>query len=191
MTTEVQNPSESVSQVPAASGALVPSLSEQAAALATKTHIFVAGGSYRVKAQITRTVLRQMEGKPFAVRFEAAAYESESLKDEAAKGREASRKPPRVAHVINLETGDKQVLIMNTVLEGELERAFPKAGYVGRDFLIRGEVPVGRDGKLKTYRVYQIIEIEREDGVNVARPVADGTDPVNAKGEAPASKPKK
>lgn len=172
--------------------ARVPTLSEQATALAARSYIKVAGARYNVKAQITRTVLRQIADVPFAVKFESAAFESEALAGDAeAKGRDGPRKPPRIAHVINLENGDKQVLIMNTVLEGDLKKHFPDDGYIDHSFLIRGTVPIGRDGLVKTYRVYQIIEIELENTGETSSIIPTGENPVNATGVAPGKhKPK-
>lgn len=148
--------------------------------------------------QVTRTVLQQLENIVYAVRFEGAAYEGEEL--QAGKGSGTKMAPARLANIINLETGEKQSLIMNTVLEGELVRSFgaPKGGdakgdgatggYVGRAFMIRSIKPVDGDGKQKRYRVYQIAEIvfDGDEAVGGEK-VADGSDPVAKDGK---SKPK-
>lgn len=158
--------------------------------------------------QITRTVLQQVEGKPFAVTFEGAAYDGEELAP--GKGSGVKMQPARIAHVLNLETGEKQALIMNTVLEGELMRNYGQnwdkanqgtvakkgedatGAYVGRSFIICGVKPTDAEGKAKRYRVYQIAEITLAGGnnpenVTAAEVVADASDPVARDGK---SKPK-
>lgn len=144
-----------------------------------------------VVKQVTRTVLQQVENVPFAVEFEGPAHESE-VQTPARGG--TKMQPARVADVINLVTGSRQVLIMNTVLEGEMDRNYPDQAYVGRKFAIRshfpsdGEAPDGSTRK-RRYKVYEIVEIEMPrdvtsaDQVKIGEKVADGTDPVNRKGK--------
>lgn len=149
---------------------------------ATETHVNILAGlaGFKVAKQVTRTVLQQ-GNDPFAVTFERPAYEGQELK--AGRGSGAQMQPARLADVINLVTGELQTLIMNTVLEGELDRAYPNNAYVGRSFLIRGYKPVDSEGKERRYRVYQIAELEREAEVVTATPVADANGPVNRYGK--------
>ena len=161
------------------------------------------GGNVKI-VQVTRSVLQQVVGVPIAVRFEGAAYEGEEL--QAGKGSGTKMAPARLANIVNLATGEKQSLIMNTVLEGELVRNFGKVdeskadktgmgatgSYVGRSFVIGSTIPVGPDGKAKRYRVYQIAELlfdgaETAENVKGADVVATGADPVARDGK---SKPK-
>lgn len=146
----------------------------------------------KVVKQVTRTVLQQSENMPFAIMFESAA--AESMVPEAARGGAQKMAPARVCDVVNLVTGEKQLLIMNTALEGDLDRNYADNGYVGKQFLIRSHFPndgVNPDGSVKKrrYKVYEIVEIEMEvaDAASVepVAKVADGTDPVNRKGEKP------
>ena len=108
---------------------------------------------FRTVRQITRTVLQQLEGIPFAITFESGAYEGENL--QTTRGGGLKMQPARLAEILNLETGERQLLIMNTVLERELLKAFPDNGYIGHSFIVRGKKPDG-----KGYRVYEIQEIE-------------------------------
>lgn len=166
--------------------------------------------------QITRTVLQQRDGVPFAVRFEGGAYQGEELQN--GRGNGVKMAPARMANVVNLATGEKQVLIMNTVLEGELVRNFGKTklngkdpaegdataidkakgmtlsgSYIGRSFVIGSQVPADAEGKRKNYRVYQIAELEFDgegetaENVVATETVATGADPVARDGK---SKPK-
>lgn len=149
----------------------------------------------KVVKQVTRTVLQQAEGVPFAVEFESASYDSEV--QQPARGGAAKMGTARVAEVVNLVTGSHQLLIMNTVLEGELNRNYPDNSYIGKQFAIRSHFPndgENADGtpKKRRYKVYEIVEIEvpkgiaeTKDDVKVGETVADGSDPVNRKGGKP------
>lgn len=153
--------------VPAPAAPLVP---------VNATGLTIGGVSFKVKSQITRTVLTQIEGQPFAVTFQGEAYQGEELQQTKGGVKMA---PARLAPVLNLETGELQLLIMNAVLEGELVRALP-TGYVGKSFLIRGKKPEG-----KRYRVYEIAEIEVAASGVTGTVIADASDPVNRNGVAP------
>ena len=137
----------------------------------------------KVVKQVTRTVLQQVDGVPFAVTFETEAAESQVVTP--ARGSAAKMAAARVCDVLNLVTGSHQILIMNTVLEGELDRSYPKAGYVGKSFMIRSHFPIDDSGKKRRYKVYEIIEIEMDGNTVKTEPVADGTAPVNRKGDKP------
>lgn len=116
----------------------------------------LAAAGFEVVKQVTRSILVQRDGVPFAVTFEGAAYEGQEI-TESRGG--AKMEPARLCDVLNLITHEKQSLIMNTVLEHELERAYPNGSYVGKSFAIRGARPVDAEGKQKRYRTYEIAEI--------------------------------
>ena len=148
----------------------------------------------KIVKQVTRTVLQQQEGVPFAVEFESVAKDSEV--QQPARGGAAKMGTARTCDVINLVSGAKQVLIMNTVLEGELNRNYPDGSYVGKQFAIRSHFPndgENADGtpKKRRYKVYEIVEIEiqrhadTKDEVLIGDKVADGSDPVIRKGTKP------
>lgn len=155
-----------------------------------RTDDFLAALGATIVKQVTRTVLQQNDGIVLAVEFESAAIESEIA--EQARGKGTKMAPARTCDVINLRTGEKQLLIMNTVLEGELDKHYPKQGYVGKQFAFRSYFPqdgVKEDGspKYRNYKLYNIVEIQMKangapEGVEV---VADGSDPVNRKGGKP------
>lgn len=161
---------------------------------------FLTEAGYVAAKQVTRTVLQQVEGVPIAIRFDGPAYQGEELQQ--GKGSGVKMAPARLANITNLIDGQAMSLIMNTVLEGELLRAYggeadgtgdKTPGYVGKSFAIRSHKPVDAEGKAKRYRVYQIIELKKKDETpaetidadGVIEPVADGSDPVNRKGKAP------
>ena len=136
---------------------------------------------YEVAEQVTRSVLRQEYDVPFTVEFETAAADSEKF-----EGDNSKKQPPRVAHVINLETGELQTLIMNKVLESELERytggsiMSPKGGYKGMAFAIVGFAPRGKDaqdGTDRRYRTYRILELRKMNGKveSAEKPAVDAT----------------
>src|SRR5579864_6464129 len=127
----------------------------------------------RLKRQITRDVLQQENDVTFFVTFESLSKVSDIKA--VGRGNEPIMRPARVCDVINEETGELQVLIMNRVLESELDRHFgirrdddgelaaelPVETYVGHTFAIRPSEPQKGKGDLK-YRRYMIAEIEIE-----------------------------
>jgi hypothetical protein len=158
-------------------------LSAKALATVEARNIMEVGGvQYRVKNQVTRTVLRQVEKEPFFVTFENAAFQSQPLPNP--KGGRPMQ-PPMVCHVYNLATKQRQLLIMNTVLLGNLIQAYPADGYVGKSFAIRGETPAKGSSEEKSYRVYDILEIDPiEPSLETTTIVATTEDaPVNKNGE--------
>jgi hypothetical protein len=125
---------------------------------------------YAVKKQITRTVLQQVDGVPFCVEFESVAKEQPPVQN-------PKWDSPFVAcDVVNLETGELNLLCMNKVLFSELDRAFPDGGYVGRKFAIVRAKAKDTD---KRYRTYRILELEQVDRVikSAGKPVIDGESP--------------
>jgi hypothetical protein len=139
------------------------------------------GGQYKIAKQVTRTVLHQHDGEPFYIQFQSSIRRSTV----EPAGDKADMAPPNIADVLNLETGEMQILVMNTVLESELQRAYPNDDYVGRMFGVKR----GKSELDKRYKVYTIIEIERVAGPEQIQKVAtiDGTSQAaidNAKAKA-------
>lgn len=112
--------------------------------------LVVGGVAYEIAAIVTRSVLRQIPGIPFFIEIESAIYEAPPLEGSSKMA------PPDIMDVVNLETGECQVVICNTVLHLELDRKYPNAGYVGRKFAMCGYM-AGRE--TNDYRVYNIVEL--------------------------------
>lgn len=151
----------------------------------------LAAKGLKVVKQVTRTVLQQKDDVPFCVTFESAIRESE-VQEGTGRGGKPKMAAARVADVLNIETGSHQILICNTVLEGELNRNYPDNSFVGRTFLMRSFFPVDLNsvtGK-KAYKVFEIIEVamtgDADAPITGVGVVADGSDPVGKDG-----KPKK
>ena len=125
----------------------------------TTPTLVLPGGQFRVKSQVSRTVLRQESEVPFYVEFQSPIAmsgmdpDNSKYKDPKTGGGVL----PDVADVMNLETGEYQVLIINAVLGSELRRNYPDHAYIGRLFgIVQTKSDVDR-----RYKVYKIIEIER------------------------------
>jgi hypothetical protein len=146
-----------------------------------------SGLKFKVKKQVTRTVLRQEDFVPYAVTFQSIAVQGEVM--EAGRGGKPKMEPARVADILNLETGELQIIIMNTVLEGELAREYGD-DYAGRSFTFRRSPgPDRKDGR--GYKVYEIAEIEIDGGEVIGGEiVSDASDPVNRKGNEPGKRAK-
>src|SRR5271170_8508359 len=80
-------------------------------------------GGYEVERQVTRSVLKQADGVPFAVEFESIFTLGAELKN-------SKMDPAHIANVIDLVTGEYCLLIGNKVMHNELDRAYPDGGYV-------------------------------------------------------------
>lgn len=114
--------------------------------------LVISGSDYEIAEIVTRTVLRQENGRPFFVTFESGTYEAPPLDGPSKYA------PPMISEVVNLETGECQILIMNTVLLRELDRHYPAGAYVGRSFAIVGYTHPDPE---KRYRIYSVREIRR------------------------------
>lgn len=154
------------------------SIAERAQA-ALGASVALAGGKFKVKAQVTHSVLRQKDGETIFVRILSPIYQGEELKSQRAGV--AKMAPAKLAKVVNLDTpaNAEAVIICNTVLEGELIKAFPNLGadgkqvvpnkdgeyvdvatwgYVGKNLAIR--MNAAREGT--RYKTFDILELELE-----------------------------
>lgn len=141
-------------------------------AMATLAEINAPEG-YSWGDQITRSVLQQESGVPFYVRFENEPYQGEEL--EFTKRGKPKMAPARLCDVVNILTGELQLLIMNAVLESELRRYADK-NYENKSFVGRAYGIVGfkdsdeTDPDFKRYRTYKIRELRVNNGTVQAEP---------------------
>lgn len=136
----------------------VATRTETATVLNGMNAITLGGVTFKTAKWVTRTVLRQVQDQPFYVKFESAISLS-TMDPENSKFKDAKSGDgvvPEIANVVNLETGEFQVLIINTVLGSELKRAYPDDGYVGKLFAIMQ----AKSDVDKRYKAYKIIELE-------------------------------
>ena len=117
------------------------------------------GSRFKVAKQVTRTLLQQENETPFYIEIQSSIRLS-TIPPEYSKFKNKDTGEatlPDVCDVLNLETGELQVLIVNTVLGSELQRNYPDDGYVGRSFgVLRTKSEMD-----KRYYTYKIIELER------------------------------
>src|SRR5271170_4374755 len=138
--------------------------------------IALPGGRFKMTKQVTRSVLVQDDrGTPFFVTIQGkirlSDIDPQYSKFKDSKTGEASL--PDVFDVLNLETGEYQILICNKVFSSEIQKAYADNSYVGKSFGVRRTT-----GKVdKRYRTYDIIEMELDkDAPGGAVKVADVTD---------------
>lgn len=128
------------------------------------------GGNFEVVSQVTRTVLSQKDDVVFFVRVESDPYVATPL-----EGSRSKKQPPTMCDVLNLQTGEFQMLIMNTVLLKELTAAFHtadgKPDFKGKSFGIRPSTLKKSEGG-NAYRVYQILHIRPTSKKALPRPGA-------------------
>ena len=103
--------------------------------------------------QITRTVLKQVNGETLSVIIEGPFVQAPPIVRKGKVVDDPDKKPPMIAEVEDFSTGTKHFLIGNTVLVSELEQAFPDGAYIGKAF------DITPNKGAKDYRVYSIAEI--------------------------------
>lgn len=115
------------------------------------------------KAEVVRPLvlptLKYEVETPIAVRIEtkmATSTMSESRVEKAkGAGKGTKMDPATVCQVTNLETGERQTLICNTVLVSTLEESYPDDKYVGLCFrIVKHEKAKGK--KYNTFSIDQI-----------------------------------
>lgn len=118
-----------------------------------------SGKQFKVKAQVTRPVLKQEDKVAIFVLFTGPIHRAEERRGEAKEGQEKDR-PPMIADITNLETGQLQTLVCGAVLQGELEEKYKDDGYIGRAFRLESLlIPMqGKSGQ--RMRIYDIQELE-------------------------------
>jgi hypothetical protein len=135
---------------------------------------------FAVKKQVTRSVLQQKDGEVFYVTIEAPAYQGQEITMDGRSGK-PKMAPARLCEVVNLSTGELQLLIMNTVLESELARAYPPSveggdpTYSGHSFAILRAHPAEADKRYKTYKILEIEPVESGNFGSAGKGVIDGT----------------
>jgi len=139
------------------------SIAQQAltnAGLVGSTFNTKAGTKFKVKSQVTHSVLRQKDNETIFVKFLDKIYTGEELKNTRAG--QPKMEPARLVKVIDLNRpGEIEALIIvNKVLEGELARAYPNDGYVGKSCAIT--MLAAQEGT--RYKRFEVYEIELEAG---------------------------
>jgi hypothetical protein len=144
--------------------------------------LIVGNAAFKIKTWVTRSVLKQEHGKPFYIKIERPIYLS-TMDPENSEFKDANGNGvvPEIIDVVNLETGELQVVIANTVLGSELRRSYPDDSYVGKLFGVQALKPGrGNHGTDKRYAMYKIIELELDEtarGGATARQEIDATGP--------------
>lgn len=130
---------------------------------------------FKVVKQVTIPFIVPPENHdPVYVRFITPFAADDSLalaRKKRGEDKDAPKKPPMIAQVVNLETNTRAKLIGNQVVVSTLNESYPKDGYVNKSFQLR------RMDKIKSasgnqYYAFEISEIEV---------VADGHQSTSAK----------
>jgi len=101
------------------------------------------------------------DGTPFYLKFNTAiAADTTTFSERVRKSKldgdkSATQEPMHIAEVTNLQTGEVGRLVMHSVLESNLNEAYPGNTYVGRYFKINKEKAKG-----KRYFNFNIVEIK-------------------------------
>ena len=113
-------------------------------------------GAFRVKKAVTLPIVKLAAGVARYVFFDGPMRIG---KDTGQVMNGKKMEPATIADVTDLETGEQGQLICATVLAGNLRETYPDDSYVGKRFAITLiKVPE------KKYNLYEILEIEEDDG---------------------------
>lgn len=107
---------------------------------------------FKVKKIVTREVLQTKINVPEYIRIEESHYLGEEMDDPFNKGKKSRA---TLMHVVNLQTGESQVVVCNTVLHETLDSTYPEGSYIGLCFSIT-KLKKKED---KNYHNFAIIEI--------------------------------
>jgi len=110
---------------------------------------------YTVIKAVTQAVLKLAKGQPRAFYLIGPMHLG---KDIAAPAGQEPRKAATLVHSVDIETGEEGVVICPTIMQKELNEAYPGETYVGRCF----EIVVTRDME-KKYNHVGITEIAPPD----------------------------
>ena len=100
---------------------------------------------------VTVPVFKFQPDVPAYIRIEDAIYVGKKV--------EEKKEPARLCHIVNLETGEENLMIVGKVLEGTLNEMYPDNSYVGKSFEVLNH---GIRGD-KKYNTYSISEVSVED----------------------------
>lgn len=138
---------------------------------------------FTVVKNVTLPLLKKKDdGTPVYVKIDSAIYKAKDNKTgKPAEGEtKKAMEAPELVQVTNLETGEQQEMIVESVLGIELRDQYPDNGYLGKCFSISKFAKT--DGK--RYATFQIAEIALEASEPA---VAEDTGEVKQEYVAPAA----
>lgn len=123
--------------------------------------------NYKIVDHVAMPILKKETDIPIFVLFVEEIIEGEVIKNSVKGASEDGKdmEPARLAHVVNLESGEHMSLICNTVIEARLDERYPDKDYVGRQFRIVQQQK--REGKRYFDYVIQEIEVDNSDAIGV------------------------
>lgn len=113
--------------------------------------VVINGRAFKVR-QVTRNVFAQRPGQTLLVQVTSKIYTGKALDNPGPNGK---MDPAELAEVVNLETGEIGLIIINTVLGKQFEENYPNGGYVGKSFAI-----TMKDVPGKRYKQFTLFELE-------------------------------
>jgi len=111
---------------------------------------------FKVKKQVTRTPLKMVNEVPVYIRVDSDLYD---LPPEVTLKQAKGQERPKVIDVTDLESNMGHSLMMYSVLQSELEKAFGPSGWAGKELQIIKHDVRGSKG----YHTFSIGEIEECD----------------------------
>jgi hypothetical protein len=117
----------------------------------TETGFVLANGlEFNISKKITRTLLKQRDNETVFVTVVEPIHTGKEIKGSKMAAAD-------LMTVIDITTGHEHDYIVNTVLHGVLDEAYPKNAYVGKSFAIFRMPP--DEGRGKKYATFAVTEI--------------------------------
>lgn len=111
---------------------------------------------FKKKRSVTRVMFKWANNVERYFKIEKPMFEAKPLKKATAA--DLKKKPPTLAEVIDLPTGEEGQITCSEVLKDALNQGYPNDGYVGKSFAIMKHAIEGD----KKYATFSIVEIEVE-----------------------------
>ena len=112
--------------------------------------------NFKVKKQVTRTPLKMVNEVPVYIRVDSDLYD---LPAEVTLKQAKGQARPKVIDVTDLQTNMGHSLMMYSVLQSELEKAFGPTGWTGKELQVIKHDVRGSKG----YHTFSIAEIEEDE----------------------------
>jgi hypothetical protein len=116
----------------------------------------MSASPFKVKKNLTKPLLKFVEGAPVYVKIEGAMFVGKEMKGKNAGTEPKKKEPATLCDVTDLTTGEACQIILHAVVKSVLTDEYPNDSYVGKGFQITkmGKAP-GKD-----YNRFDVQEIE-------------------------------
>lgn len=105
---------------------------------------------YTKEKNVTLPILKKIDNEPFYVKISGAIFQGKPIKQNG----ETPKNPANLVPVINLDTGEEMLVVINKVLGSIFEENYPDNEYISKCFEIE-QYQVEN----KEYKSFKVVEI--------------------------------